>query len=1151
MKKYLYYIFILLGIIFLFKWNTFAEAIIKQASGIKDDIINYELKWCPAHKSLIQNDFSSQNCYYWKFQLDWNSALLWVKWVTGSTLIENFTNNITAFKFQAEWKIDVKLWAKDNAENLTVKSLSYMIDKTPPQLGEMKFSENSPYISVEDRDEKKYAVKIKAAISEYFGFNEFPTLDDYIDIPGIKTKEITQMKTIRYKKDNVTSNDNLTITLPTLTDSWDKLVSGNVSGLQRVELLMNNKVLKTYTNLKNWANTFTIQPKVIFNLSENSGEYVILRTYDNASNTADHVFYAYRDETKPLVKDTDGTFEMDFRFTWDNYNIVSQGSGLSPFTLATDKATISYNWWDKNTHMADIIMKIEKDKDIASKNNYILNEDETKNHDTTEIELTDVDLDLFNPASWKNFRVYSVEFETPGIAWNQICDTVGNCIDWVKILSQIRTIAGDISPETSTLLVKTPNEAFADNDSKYSFSLNLKDKYWNSIREVLNESENVKTNLYTFNFKNGLTQKLADNFNQSKIDNPVSIQSNWVNEIEDNEINANTPKVTFKEKSISSNGIIDFDILSFVPTHGAYPFLKDDAIFAFKETQWSLTYNSDLTYDFDKQSAKSTSDYSLAYGNTSTIEITANLEEKANDKYNMFIPATYWKVTNKFWNTVANNYQESFFKDIKDDKKLQLEFASPVLYHAENFNILRDGIDSNHNKVVEEYSEKINSIKYRDKYFDIDNQNIESPKVDFYVNWWDRNEMSNNQLFNNSGKYSAKYEAKEWQDFSKWWYVSYLIYNIGSKEIMLPAISRWIKPDSSNRLQSSAYFPSNVTEDEDAGTSFLTNDLAIDGLVNNIDGWATSDVDTQLGLVSLDLERPYTRAWLLENVKKKIFEINNRQDRWCTINSIDVNYENTDECTFTVEWEKITFIEWNVKILWGTLNSKRSIIVRGGSIEIIWNISTKDSNGQLFLASISNDWLENITLGNDEEIRDSNKKGWISIDQKVTNVDAFILAQWPLVSSNFEKIVTNYSRDDQLLNQLHIYGSVFSLNTIGGSKAWKCPYIEQWDCEAWSDESKVYDLSFLRRYTLIDWATVGYDDSKIPYNPDFNSDWFWWVLGSWGCEYFKDPVASADSAVGCNEDLRIPEKPNHWTAPVIIQRDQTWSMNPTYFSKED
>ncbi|MGB2110729.1 MAG: hypothetical protein ACPHY8_02125 [Patescibacteria group bacterium] len=46
--------------------------------------------------------------------------------------------------------------------------------------------------------------------------------------------------------------------------------------------------------------------------------------------------------------------------------------------------------------MADIIMKIESDKDPGLKNTYVLDEDESKTHDTNEIELTDVDLDLLN-----------------------------------------------------------------------------------------------------------------------------------------------------------------------------------------------------------------------------------------------------------------------------------------------------------------------------------------------------------------------------------------------------------------------------------------------------------------------------------------------------------------------------------------------------------------------------------------------------------------------------------------------------------------------------------------------------------------------------------------------------------------------------------
>jgi hypothetical protein len=67
-------------------------------------------------------------------------------------------------------------------------------------------------------------------------------------------------------------------------------------------------------------------------------------------------------------------------------------------------------------------------------------------------------------------------------------------------------------------------------------------------------------------------------------------------------------------------------------------------------------------------------------------------------------------------------------------------------------------------------------------------------------------------------------------------------------------------------------------------------------------------------------------------------------------------------------------------------------------------------------------------------------------------------------------VINNYTKDDQLLNQLHIYGSVFSLNTVGGAKTAECPYIED-NCDDIS--SKVYDLSFLRRYTLVDAAAYG------------------------------------------------------------------------------
>jgi hypothetical protein len=58
---------------------------------------------------------------------------------------------------------------------------------------------------------------------------------------------------------------------------------------------------------------------------------------------------------------------------------------------------------------------------------------------------------------------------------------------------------------------------------------------------------------------------------------------------------------------------------------------------------------------------------------------------------------------------------------------------------------------------------------------------------------------------------------------------------------------------------------------------------------------------------------------------------------------------------------------------------------------------------------------------------------------------------------------------DVLNNQLYIYGSVFSENTIGGSRLslWKCPYyISSLSCTI--ETAQTYDLNYLRRYFIYD-----------------------------------------------------------------------------------
>jgi len=63
-----------------------------------------------------------------------------------------------------------------------------------------------------------------------------------------------------------------------------------------------------------------------------------------------------------------------------------------------------------------------------------------------------------------------------------------------------------------------------------------------------------------------------------------------------------------------------------------------------------------------------------------------------------------------------------------------------------------------------------------------------------------------------------------------------------------------------------------------------------------------------------------------------------------------------------------------------------------------------------------------------------------------------------------------------LSNQLYIYGSVFSENTIGGSRSnpVECPYYVT--CST-SSEAQQYDLNFLRRYVRIDTNDDGNPDT--------------------------------------------------------------------------
>jgi len=118
--------------------------------------------------------------------------------------------------------------------------------------------------------------------------------------------------------------------------------------------------------------------------------------------------------------------------------------------------------------------------------------------------------------------------------------------------------------------------------------------------------------------------------------------------------------------------------------------------------------------------------------------------------------------------------------------KFNFEFASPFIYHAEDFNILRDGINSEHKKHIVDNLTGIAKYKIIEKLFDVDT--FDNTRVNFNVtNTAGNNESADNYITRNvdktisqddiEGSYKAKYDAKAGQNFDTWGYVSFIGYN--------------------------------------------------------------------------------------------------------------------------------------------------------------------------------------------------------------------------------------------------------------------------------------------------------------------------------------------------------------------------------------
>jgi hypothetical protein len=119
------------------------------------------------------------------------------------------------------------------------------------------------------------------------------------------------------------------------------------------------------------------------------------------------------------------------------------------------------------------------------------------------------------------------------------------------------------------------------------------------------------------------------------------------------------------------------------------------------------------------------------------------------------------------------------------------------------------------------------------------------------------------------------------------------------------------------------------------------------------------------------------------------------------------------------------------------------------SIDNLWVIALEDENGNWWNIYIDTDVTDIVwTLYADKAI--------ISYSMSYDNWDSN-----PIISHEIDWAIWS----DILKNQLYVYGTMFTENTIGGSLIPQCPYyIVSWSCDM--NEARKYDLNFLRRYFL-------------------------------------------------------------------------------------
>ncbi|MDQ7009384.1 MAG: hypothetical protein Q9M94_03785 [Candidatus Gracilibacteria bacterium] len=904
-------------------------------------------------------------------------------------------------------------------------------------------------------------------------------------------------------------------------------------------------------------------PASILKIPENSkGDYTLTICDNSVPNKqcTSTDFLGIRDNSTPSF----GFYTDDV----DLYDSTTTGTGFSKFIKANSAFELGYRIQDLSLGYNSGIkyeFKIEEANDPNSFTGFLIFEGNSDTQTgTLNLNLSKVDNDL---NSNETYRLYSTKLISNGEEKDELCDNVENCIPYELTF---RVISSDLNNDKSTLKydfsTETEGKIFSNGSDKYNIEYSLKDEYNNKIVPV-NSFENggldIKETTSTINFTNKLYKNLSGISNKGT--KQVLIESKENDEEFDDNINNIVSGIIIKENSTTQpNGKYSFGISSRVPTYDFYPYINNDTKLTLNKITNLIEYNDSGIIIGNPEGEEKTIDIQITNG-PYVITNTGSIKEDKDNKYslNFFDNAEdldeYGKYT--FSGSVNTGSGFSFTELLDNKQEINFSFASPIIYGLKNFNILIDGQWIEHTKKIFKLS-NVDIVSITEKllvsYDTNKNEQIygTSQILDYKIRTPNKDISFGNSMDKNYFGYYSKKDVEVRQstlagktyDISKLktGFASQFTYKINGIDITLPSIGRNIKDSDGDSLDEYNMSRNYYSDTYTIGNNTLSlgnniSEIGISGLVNSDKTNLTTDNSSDKGSVNISevIGGKLTRYSLLTTFKKNISKYS-RGINWCSSMTISDLNNDIDDCTIDISGEKVTFIKGDVTIDCGDtceVEKKRSIIIKDGKVKINSNITTVgNTKGQLLIGNITNQGLKNIDddIDDDTEHSSGDFHGWTFIEEDVTNIDSFLVSQGPVVSytdfgDNNTFFTKNNLSETYLRNQLYIYGSIISLNNIGGSRKEEviCPYIIQ-NCN--ENIAQIFDFIYLRRYTEVPKSFYGsqYGNGKVPYHPN-------------GIDISKKS--------GYNDNLRKVTDNDKKGLPLIIDRDKKWDYSPSLFTQ--